>query len=69
MCQTGVPCDEPAANVTFLVIRKGHSHRVTTDAKGRYRIRLAPGRYVISRNNWGLGDVKPASAVVDRTPN
>jgi hypothetical protein len=64
VCQVGVPCDEPAANVTFLLVRNGKSHRVRTNAAGRYRIRLAPGRYVIARTNWGPGSIKPASALV-----
>ena len=64
VCRVGIPCDEPAANVTFLLVRKGKSVRVRTDDKGRYRVRLAPGRYVITRTNWGPGSIKPASARV-----
>jgi hypothetical protein len=64
VCQVGVPCDEPAANVTFLLIRNGKSHRARTDATGHYRVRLAPGRYVIARTNWGPGSIKPSSARV-----
>jgi hypothetical protein len=64
VCQVGVPCDEPAANATFLLIRKGKSTRVRTDARGHYRVRLAPGRYIIARPSWGPGSIKPASARV-----
>jgi hypothetical protein len=64
VCQVGIPCDEPAANVTFLLVRKGKSTRVRTDDRGRYRVRLAPGRYVIARSNWGPGSIEPASARV-----
>ena len=64
VCRVGVPCDEPAANATFLLIRKGQSHRVRADANGRYRIRLAPGRYIVSHNNWGPRNIKPPSALV-----
>ena len=64
VCQVGIPCDESAANTTFLLIRNGKSHRVRTNDGGRYRVRLAPGRYVIARMNWGPGSIKPASARV-----
>jgi hypothetical protein len=64
VCQVGIPCDEPAANTTFLLIRPGKTTRVRTNATGHYRVRLVPGRYVITRTNWGPGSIKPASARV-----
>jgi hypothetical protein len=64
VCQVGIPCDEPAAHATFLLVRNGKSTRVRTDARGNYRVRLAPGRYVISKPNWGPGGIRPASARV-----
>ena len=64
VCMVGVPCDEPAANVTFLLVRKGKSTRVHTNATGHYRVRLAPARYVITKPNWGPGSIKPTIARV-----
>jgi hypothetical protein len=64
VCRVGVPCDEPAARATFLLIRKGTTIKVHTDAAGRYRVRLAPGRYVVSKGDWGPGGIKPSSVVV-----
>jgi hypothetical protein len=64
VCQVGIPCDQPAANVTFLLVRSGKSTRVHTNATGHYRVRLAPGRYFIARTNWGPGSIKPESARV-----
>ena len=50
VCVAEQPCSEPAPNVTLLFSRRGHvAARSTTDATGRYRIRLAPGRYQVSR--------------------
>jgi hypothetical protein len=66
VCQLGIPCDEPAAHATFLLLRNGKSVRVRTDARGRYRVRLAPGRYTIAKPNWGPGGIKPTSARVPR---
>ena len=64
VCRVGVPCNEPAARATFLLIRKGATIKVRTDAAGHYRARLAPGRYTVSTGNWGPGGIKPSSVVV-----
>jgi hypothetical protein len=38
----------PAKDVTLLFVRKGRVvRRATTNAKGRYRVRLAPGTYAV----------------------
>ena len=64
VCKVGIPCDEPAANATFLLVRDGQSRRVRTDARGHYRVRLAPGRYLIRKPDWGPGSISPSSARV-----
>lgn len=50
VCVAEQPCSEPARNVT-LVFSVGNrvTGRTITDAAGRYRIRLAPARYQVSR--------------------
>ena len=61
VCRVGVPCDEPAANVTLLFTRNGVTTRARTDQRGRYRVRLAPGFYAVRTTGRRLGsNVKPA---------
>ena len=47
VCQVGVPCDKPAAQVKLTFTRLGHSFWSTTNASGGYRINLAPGIYAV----------------------
>jgi hypothetical protein len=48
MCVAEQPCDAPARGFTLRFSRRGEiAGRVTTDSDGRYRIRLAPGRYPV----------------------
>ena len=48
VCMVGQPCDEPAANVKLVFVRRGiAAGRARTDAQGRYRVILRPGRYSV----------------------
>lgn len=48
------PSTAPAPNVLFVVKREGKTvSSFTTDAEGRFRIRLAPGHYTVSREDPG----------------
>jgi hypothetical protein len=48
VCIVDQPCDEPAANVKLLFLRKGAVvSSVRTSATGMYRLALAPGRYSV----------------------
>jgi hypothetical protein len=47
VCQAGVPCDKPAANVRLTFTRHGHSFVAGTNASGAYRVELAPGIYAV----------------------
>jgi hypothetical protein len=50
VCVAEQPCSAPAGHVTLLFWRDGRVvARATTDVSGRYRIRLAPARYRVSR--------------------
>jgi len=50
VCAAEQPCDEPAAHVTLVFSHAGRdSARATTDAEGRYRVRLAAGAYSVRR--------------------
>ncbi|MEP6604110.1 MAG: hypothetical protein ABJB69_09200 [Spartobacteria bacterium] len=44
----------PAPNIRF-VVKNGDSEVASfiTDAEGRFRIRLAPGHYIVARNDPG----------------
>ena len=49
-CAAEQPCSEPARNVTLVFLMGNRvTGRTITDSAGRYRIRLAPGRYRVSR--------------------
>jgi hypothetical protein len=64
VCRVGVACDEPAGHALFLLVRNGATTKVGTDATGHYRVRLAPGRYTVRKNDWGPGGIKPSSVLV-----
>lgn len=56
VCTAGVPCDAPARGLVLVFARKGVVlARATTDARGRYTVRLRPGVYGISTVRRGLG--------------
>ena len=47
VCEMATPCSERAAHVTLdFHTTRGDVH-VTTDAHGRYSLRLRPGRYIV----------------------
>jgi hypothetical protein len=45
VCRVDQPCTAPYAKATLVFSKAGATRRVTTDAKGKYRIALAPGRW------------------------
>lgn len=47
VCQAGTSCDAPAKNVTITFVRAAVSRSVTTDAQGRYTVRLAAGTWAV----------------------
>jgi len=48
VCQAGVPCSKPAADVQLIFTRRtGAIVTVRTDARGRYSIKLARGTYAV----------------------
>jgi hypothetical protein len=53
VCRLGTPCDKPAAHVQLTFARHGHAFTATTDGTGKYRLKLAPGIYVV-RSNGGM---------------
>lgn len=50
VCVAEQPCSGPASHLTLVFWRDGRVvARATTDGAGRFRIRLAPARYRVSR--------------------
>jgi len=47
VCRAETPCSAPAPGVVITFVRRGVSHSVKTDARGRYRIALGAGRYAV----------------------
>jgi hypothetical protein len=48
VCRAEVPCSKPAAHVVLSFSRGAARVRVRTDALGRYRVRLAPGTWLLT---------------------
>jgi hypothetical protein len=48
VCRVGVPCNGPAKHEALVFSGVGKVWSTSTDAKGRYRIVLAPGVYSVS---------------------
>jgi hypothetical protein len=64
VCRAGVPCSKPAAHVVLTFSRGTSRVRVTTDARGRYRVRIAAGTWTV-RANAGMR-IAPVRIVVPR---
>jgi hypothetical protein len=61
VCEVGTPCDGPAAHVTLLFSRGGKTVKTSTNAAGRYRIRLTAGTYAVRTNQKPFGTIpRPA---------
>jgi hypothetical protein len=67
VCRAGERCEEPAPRVLLRFSRNGATVSARTDARGRYRVRLAPGRYAIRTDQQPFGTTPdPASGRVVR---
>jgi hypothetical protein len=66
VCTQGTPCAKPAAGFELVFMRKGRrAASVTTDRRGRYRVRLGDGRYLVGTGAADeVGQLQPASATV-----
>lgn len=68
------PSTAPAVNVTFGVMKDGAKvASFTTDAEGRFRVALSPGRYVVEKDpatkigHWRFeAEVKPGEMTTVR---
>jgi hypothetical protein len=66
VCRAGTSCTRPAAGFRLVFVRNGApAGRATADDRGRYRIRLAPGRYLVrTTGEASVRGVRPAAATV-----
>ena len=66
VCEMTTPCSEPAAHVKLVFHRPGVYYVTTTDAYGRYFLRLKRGTYTVRISpvpRIGRG-IEPATVVV-----
>jgi hypothetical protein len=67
VCMINQPCTAPYAKATLVFSRSGMTaRRVTTDANGKYRIALPPGRWSLRVQASHFGWT-PTSVLVPRT--
>jgi hypothetical protein len=66
VCMVNTPCSAPYAHATIVFSRSGMTARkVITDAKGKYRIALPPGRWSVRVENSHFGS-NPTAVTVPR---
>jgi len=65
VCTVGVPCEEPAAGAVLAITRAGRIvARERTDAAGRFRVSLAPGRYTVITTGARIGQMAPSTTAL-----
>jgi hypothetical protein len=66
VCRIGVPCTAPAKHVVLKFAVPGRPIvRTKTDERGRYRVTLRPGTYIVAAENRAIGrGLEPRQAVV-----
>ncbi|HSC49662.1 MAG TPA: hypothetical protein VLD16_05295 [Gaiellaceae bacterium] len=72
VCVSGRPCSRPARGFKLLFSRGGHTVTATTDGRGRYRVHLSAGRYLVraaaaSRNASPKAGLQPRAVSVPGT--
>jgi hypothetical protein len=70
VCGAGTSCTKPAKRFRLAFSRNGRTVVVTTDSRGRYRVKLERGRYAVrATNGRGVGPkqgLQPATVTVPR---
>jgi hypothetical protein len=65
VCRVGTPCTAPAKHITLYFTRNSKTQSTTTDALGRYRLRLRAGVYSVKTDQRPFGlRPQPRSATV-----
>jgi len=57
VCRVATPCSAPAKHVTLYFTLNGSTRSTSTDAQGRYSIRLTAGLYSVKTNQHPFGTV------------
>jgi hypothetical protein len=57
VCRVGTPCSAPAKHVTLFFTRDGSTRSTSTDAHGRYSIRLTAGVYAVKTDQRPFGTI------------
>jgi hypothetical protein len=69
VCELGTPCSAPAAHVKLVFHRPGIDLVATTDAQGRYSLRLRPGTDTVrTAQKPSIGRGLEPTRVVVRAP-
>jgi hypothetical protein len=69
VCEMATPCSEPAAQVKLVFHRPGADLVATTDAQGRYSIRLRRGTYTVrTAQKMSIGRGLEPTTLVVRAP-
>jgi hypothetical protein len=65
VCRVDQPCTAPYGHATLVFSRSVATRQVTTDAAGRYRLGLAPGRWSLGVKGAQFG-MRPTAVTVPR---
>jgi carboxypeptidase family protein len=57
VCRVGTPCSAPAKHVTLYFTLNGSTRSTSTDARGRYSIRLPAGLYAVRTSQHPFGRI------------
>lgn len=63
VCRVGTPCSAPAKHVTLYFTLNGSTRSTSTDARGRYSIRLTAGLYKVKTNQHPFGTIPQPKTV------
>ena len=66
VCSSGKTCSKPARDFQLVFVGNGRTKTATTDAHGRYRIRLPGGRYAVhgARSTLPKSGLQPKAVTV-----
>jgi hypothetical protein len=66
VCLAGTSCSKPARGFKLVFSAGGHTVTTTTNRRGRYRVQLTPGRYIV-RAAAATRNASPKAGLQPRT--